>query len=102
MPNFIRNLPPTPQPPPPPAWGAGGRTLFLGSSDREAVAEYPADQIGIGSEAVKARDVTRLERGPLLGAQLMAGQLLVGEPLPRRVLARDSGQDLVERVRGLR
>ena len=40
----------------------------------------------------------RLERRPLVRAQLVTGELLVGHALPGRVLARQGSQELVQTV----
>src|SRR5213593_4185973 len=68
-------------------------------SDREAGPEHPADQIRVGAEMVEARDVARFERGALLVAQVVAGEIVVAQRILHDVLAGDRGQDLVEGIR---
>src|SRR3989338_8587920 len=93
-----------PAPPTPQALGAPrgtrGAPRSRDPSDGEAGPEHPADQVGVGAELVEAHDVARLERPALVLAELVAGEVVVGEALPGLVPARDRGQDPVERVRG--
>src|SRR5207244_13375392 len=80
--------------------GGGGRAPCAPTSDREAGPEHPTDQVRIGAEMVEVRDVSRFERRPLGRAEVVTDEVVVGEPLRRRVPAGERGQGLVEGVGG--
>src|SRR4029453_3476967 len=74
-----------------------GRGRVMGS-DGEAAAKHAPDEIRVGAELVKSADVPGAKSGPLGVAERVTGHVLLGETLLHLVLARDPGEQLVERV----
>src|ERR1051325_1823274 len=95
--------PPTPPPVRPRAsetkcWTAKRARVPEVRLDGEAGTEDAPDEVRVRAELVEARDVAGGERGALVRGHDVAREIVVGEPVLHRVLARDGGEDLVERV----
>src|SRR6185295_12831667 len=74
-----------------------GRGMIMGSYG-EPAPEHAPDEIRVGAELVELADVAGAKGGPLGVAERVPGHVLLGEALLHQVLARDPGEQLVERV----